>query len=67
MSKSKTTTMATLLRKREQLEQQILAAQAEEKRTAEILSMLQFRAILHLPEDVLRDGFVRIARENPSS
>lgn len=66
MSKSRTTTMSTLLRKREQLERQIATAQAAEKRKSQILASPEFATILHVDDAVLRAGFTRIAQENPS-
>lgn len=51
----------TLLKKRERLEAEIVAAQAAEKRKSEILAMPEFSQILPLSDEVLRKEFARIA------
>lgn len=57
-------TLPTLLKKREQLELEIAAFQVEEKRRNELLSMPEFVKILTLPNEILRQEFVRITTEN---
>jgi hypothetical protein len=51
----------TLLKKRERLEAEIVAAQAAEKRKSEILAMPEFSQILPLSDEVLRKEFAQIA------
>ena len=53
----------TLLKKRDRLEVEIVAAQAAEKRKNEVVAMPEFAEILPLPDEVLRKAFVRIAKE----
>lgn len=56
--------LGTLLKKRERLEAEIVAAQAAEKRKTEILAMPEFSEILHLPDELLRKEFTRLASKN---
>lgn len=56
-----------LLAKREALEAEIAAAQAAEKRKDKIFDLLDKAKILHLSDDVLLAGFVKIASENAST
>lgn len=58
--------LTALIKKRERLEAEILAAEAAEKRKMEVADMAEFAGILHLPEVVLHTEFARIARENLS-
>ncbi len=53
----------TLLKKRERLEAEIVAAQAAEKRKNEVVAMPEFAEILSLPDEILRKAFARIAKE----
>ncbi len=62
MSRAKN--LDSLLRKREQLEREIAAAEVREKRKTAILAMPEFAQIIGLPDDVLRAEFRRIASEN---
>lgn len=56
--------LSALLKKREKLEAEILAAEAAAKRKTEVADWAEFAGILSLPESVLRAGFARIATEN---
>jgi hypothetical protein len=56
--------LETLLKKRERLEAEIVAAQSVEKRKNEILALPEFAQILPLPDEVLRREFVRLASKN---
>lgn len=51
----------TLLKKRERLEAEIVAAQATEKRKNEIMAMPEFAKISSLPDSALREEFARLA------
>jgi hypothetical protein len=51
----------TLLKKRERLEAEIVAAQATEKRKNEIMAMPEFAKISSLSDSVLREEFARLA------
>ena len=54
----------TLLKKRERIEAEIVAAQAVEKRKNEILALPEFAQILSLPDEVLRKEFTRLSTKN---
>ena len=56
--------LEALLKKREALEQQIVAAQAMEKRKNEIVGMAEFVKLLGLPDAVLQTAFAKIVEEN---
>lgn len=56
--------LTALLKKRERLEAEILAAEAAAKRKVEVADWAEFAGILLLPESVLRAGFAKIATEN---
>jgi hypothetical protein len=56
--------LETLLKKREKLDAEILAAQALEDRKKEILEMPEFVKISSLSDDVLRAEFTKIAERN---
>ena len=53
-----------LLKKRERLEAEILAAQAFQKRKEEICAMPEFEKISSLPDDILRAEFIKISERN---
>ena len=57
--------LEALMKKKADLERQILAAQAAEKRKEEIVESKEFEKILHLPIDVLKREFTDIAARHP--
>lgn len=61
-----TNNLTLLLKKREQLEQQILEAERAEKRKNQIVALPEFAKILHLPDEVLREAFNQIAAQQYS-
>lgn len=54
----------TLLKKRERLEAEIVAAQALEQRKNEVIALPEFSQILSLSDEVLRKEFARLASKN---
>lgn len=54
----------TLLKKRERLEAEIVAAQAVEQRKSEVIALPEFSQILSLPDELLRKEFARLASKN---
>ncbi|MDD5395483.1 MAG: hypothetical protein PHE17_20865 [Thiothrix sp.] len=60
----RTKSLSLLLKKREQLECEIEAAQQLEKRKSEIIGWPEFAKILSLPDEILRTSLTQIAAEN---